>query len=238
MTLKVGATGPNVGELHQRLVEAGEEISDEELRLAYFGRTTLIAVQDFQARHVDAKGRPLEVDGVVGPSTMAALADPKQPVEAFIAAGWRSDASAAPCPEAAAAVVAALGMIGAREVPPGSNRGPVVDKFGGDGQPWCAYFVSWCWAQNPSGSPFGTKASALKLHSFAKTSGKLLLPDSPVLPGDIGILLRAGGRGHVELVCAPEWEGLVSFVGGNVANACRGTVRKRTAFQSYFRPIR
>jgi hypothetical protein len=179
----------------------------------------------------------------VGPATLAALADPRQPVETFTARGWRVDSAAAPTPEAALAVRAAVAQIGLREDPPGSNGGPAILKFGqqwdkaaGRYEPWCAYFVSWCWAQNSGGSPFGVRASALKLHGYAKANGRLVAPGDPVLPGDIGILLRSGGKGHAELVVAREFDGVVPCVGGNVSNACRGTAGPRARFPHYFRP--
>lgn len=233
------AVGGDVGELHQRLVEAGEQIDVGELHSAAFGKSTLIAVKDFQARHVDPRGRGLTVDGVVGPATWAALANPREPVEKFIADGWRQEPSLANH-EAMHAVMAAVAEIGQKEIPPGSNRGPRIDLYNGPdyvGSPWCAALVSWAWSRTPGGSPFGKKTSALKLYSWAKTNGKLLEAGAFLLPGDVGVLLRSGGRGHTEIVCAREFEGKVSFVGGNVANACRGTLRARDAFEYYFRPV-
>lgn len=238
MTIKMDAVGGDVGELHQRLVEAGEQIDVGELRSATFGKSTLIAVQDFQARHVDPRGRGLTVDGVVGPMTWAALANPREPVEKFIADGWRQEPSMTNH-EAMHAVMAAVAEIGQKEIPPGSNRGPRIDLYNGPdyvGSPYCANFASWAWSRTPAGSPFGKKASALKLYSWAKTNGKLLEPVAAVSPGDIGIILRSGGRGHVELVVSREFDGNISLVGANVAGAVRGTVRNRSAFQYFMRP--
>jgi hypothetical protein len=73
----------------------------------------------------------------------------------------------------------ALGEVGIREVPSGSNRGPCaggatrgcVDAYtGGRDQPWCAHFVSWCFEQTGF-SPFGHLASVNGLRSWGRSQG-------------------------------------------------------------------
>lgn len=240
MLLVLGMTGPQIGTLHQLLVEAGEFVDAGELRQAVFGPSTKTAILDFQSSHLDSTGRPLSVDGQVGPVTWAALEDPRAPHEVFLADGWRGDVVAAPNDDARAAVAVAIGEIGTKEDPPGSNRGPRVDMYEGAdwlGSPWCALFASWCWGRAPGGSPFGVLASALKLRDWGTQHGALLGAE-PLLPGDIGLILRARGRGHVEIVTSLEWDGQVALVGGNVSNAVRGTVRARGAFSHFLRPRR
>ena len=117
-----------------------------------FDAATTAAVRLFQARFTDAHGTPLRVDGVVGPVTWAALFPDAEP------------APAAPAPPlAAAALDAARGEIGVREVPPGSNRGPKVDVYlravgldpAAGCYAWCAAFVYWCFGKGaaPSSAP-------------------------------------------------------------------------------------
>jgi len=52
---------------------------------------------------------------------------------------------------AAAAGLRALAVarrnLGVREEPPGSNRTPFGEWFGENGVPWCAIFVSYCFAE-------------------------------------------------------------------------------------------
>jgi len=239
--LKIGDRGTDVGDVQQQLIESGEQIDQSELSQAFFGPSTKTAVLDFQSSHLDSAGHPLVADGLVGPFTRLALANPKMPTERFIADGWEAKLTAAPNNEALAAVAAAVGEIGTKEDPDGSNRGPRVDMYEGAdwlGSPWCALFVSWAWGRAPRGSPFGIQASALKMRDWGATHSNLLGADDVLLPGDVGIILRAQGRGHVEMVVGLEIEGKVSLVGGNVSNAVRGTVRDRAAFSHFMRPIR
>lgn len=241
MSLVLGATGAAVGALQQSLIEAGETIDQQELRQAFFGPSTKIALLDFQASHLTIDGHPLVVDGIAGPRTLDALAAPMMPREVFIADGWEGDIVSAPNDEARAAVAVAIAEIGTKEDPTGSNRGPRVDMYEGAdwlGSPWCALFVSWCWGRAPGGSPFGILASALKLRDWAATHGALLAGGDDLLPGDIGVILRAGGRGHVELVVGCLFDDKISLVGGNVGNAVRGTVRAPDAFTAFLRPLR
>lgn len=238
-TLRLGSLGPTVGDLHQRLIEAGEQVDQDELKRAFFGESTKAAVVDFQQSHLDARGKPLVADGLVGPVTLAALANPRAPVEILIMNSWRGEPSKAPNAEAMMATAAAISEIGVREDPRTPNRGQMVDTYNGPnwlGAPWCANFVSWCWNRTTSGSPFGQKASALKIRDWAAQNSKILPVSEPVLPGDIGVIVRAGGRGHVEIVCGCEFDGKLSLVGGNVGNAVRGTVRERSAFSHFVRP--
>jgi hypothetical protein len=96
-----------------------------------YGVATASAVREFQADH------KLEVDGVVGPHTRAALekAKPgKRPRHAGGSIGRK-------------ALAEALRHLGTRESPAGSNRTPFGRWFGVDGVPWCNIFVSYCFRQ-------------------------------------------------------------------------------------------
>lgn len=240
-TLVLGSSGVEVGTAQQLLLEAGESIDQAELDKAFFGPSTKTALLDFQTSHLDGAGHPLVADGIIGDKTCAALENPRTPAGAFIADGWRGEVTEAPNADAMAAVSAAIGEIGVQEYPLGSNRGPRVDMYEGAdwlGSPWCALFAGWVWGRAPGGSPFGVLASALKIRDWAASRGALLLPGDTLLPGDIGVILRAGGRGHVELVVGREFDGDLSLVGGNVSNAVHGTVRTRDAFTCFVRPKR
>jgi len=241
MTLIFGMAGNAVGDLHQMLLEAGEKIDADELRTQTFGPSTKTAVLDFQSSHVDSQGKPLGQDGIVGPITYAALQNPREPVERFTAAGWKYDLNECWAQERMV-VEHAVGEIGTQESPPGSNRGPKIDLYNGPdylGAPWCANFVSYMWRYADGGSPFGKLASAFKFKSWGEEKGHILPTHEPARPGDIGVIMRAQGRGHVELVIGGELPGEpLRLVGGNVSNAVRGTVRDRSVFTCIVRPLK
>jgi hypothetical protein len=241
MVLKIGDRGVEVGNVQQLLVESGEQIDQGELSQAFFGPSTKTAILDFQSSHLDASGHPLIADGLIGPITIAALNNPRQPIESFIADGWRGEPSKAPNPDAVFAVAAAIGEIGTKEDPPGSNRGLRVDMYNGPdylGDPWCANFCSWAWGRSQNGSPFGQLASALKLRDWGARTGNLLGASDALLPGDIAIILRAQGRGHAGIVVGTEFDEKISLCEGNCANAVRGTLRDRSFWSHFVRPIR
>lgn len=110
-----------------------------------FGAETLRSAQLLQARSVDSLGRPLVIDGIVGAATWGALFN-QEP--ASVEEKPRS-------PLLFEVLQFARSAIGARENPPGSNRGPEVDTYlravglnpGAGSFPWCAAFVYWCFDQ-------------------------------------------------------------------------------------------
>lgn len=217
---------PTNGDLQQALVEAGYSISHDELDSEIYGVTTRRAVEDYQRR------TGLSIDGVAGPQTWAALKRGAGSV--FVAPGWRSDER-----NARASVVevvrVAVGEIGQHEDPPGSNRGARIDVYarGHLGTPWCAWFASWCY--RVAGAPFGTIGSAWGLYEWAKAHGRLVT--APLQPGDVAIIRRAGGHGHVGIVVADLGGGKIATVEGNSANAVRGRVRAVGDFTDYARPV-
>lgn len=69
-TLRSGSSGSSVRELQERLNAGGETLTVD----GRFGALTEAAVRRFQNRTADpATGKPLVVDGIVGPRTWAAL---------------------------------------------------------------------------------------------------------------------------------------------------------------------
>ena len=126
--LREGSKGPDVGALHQALVETGLQVDVTELDRVEFGPSTKEAVEDFQARHQDGQGRTLRVDGVVGPLTWAAISGGAQPPGKWTVPGWRCDLSEVPEPVRWVLQVA-RNELGVREQPPRSNRGPRVDQY-------------------------------------------------------------------------------------------------------------
>jgi peptidoglycan hydrolase-like protein with peptidoglycan-binding domain len=187
-----------------------------------FDAATAAAVRLFQARFTDVHGLPLKVDGIVGPVTWAALfpdaAPPPVP---------------APSPLAAAALDAARGEVGVREVPPGSNRGPEVDAYlrtvglepAGGSYAWCAAFVYWCYDRGAAAlgvpNPLPRTAGVLALWNGAGRAGaeriaaaEVSVRPSLVRSGQIFVLSTGGGLGHVGLVESVDG-GVLTTIEGN-----------------------
>jgi hypothetical protein len=125
----------------------------------------------------------------------------------------------------------AQSYVGAKEEPPDSNRGPIVDKFNeGTGRAWCAYYVSYVIRQ----IGVGTRSipSVLSIYNRAKALGVLSTTPSP---GAVFLQInddndRDGvdkGFNHTGIVTAVLPGGMMSTVEGNISNVV-GT-RQRAA---------
>ena len=242
-----GARGPDIGTLHQMLVETGLIVDSDELTTQAFGSSTEAAVRDFQARHVDADGRALVQDGVVGPKTWAAIDGGSQPAK-WSAPGWHADLSSVSEP-AHRVLEIAIGEIGVREQPPGSNRGPRIDVYTNwvgvppekQGPPWCASYVCWAWTHAEGGSPMGRLQSVYKITEWARTPPAHLVDSAGleigIRPGDVFCILRTRFHGHCGLVVEPIGDGQVSTVEGNSSGAVRGLVREVATFTHLVRVV-
>ncbi len=187
-----------------------------------FGPRMKQLVKLFQARHVDAAGRPLVQDGEVGSLTWRALFGndsvpanntPNDPYLAHVLA-----------------VAAGEEARHVREVPTNSNRGPEVEEYQGSagaspGDPWCCAFVYWCFATAAKAAghanPMVRTAGCLDHWQKAPSRGarRILSPaaiGNPALvkPGMIFIMDHGGGKGHTGLVESTAG-GLLTTIEGN-----------------------
>ncbi len=183
-----------------------------------FGPETMEAVELFQARSVDGRGQPLEVDGRVGPMTWAAL---------FRVA--TAAATEAKTPLATEVLNVARAEIGVREQPEGSNTGPEVNQFlasvgAAPGNAWCAAFVYWCLSKAAANvgerNPGIRTAGALDLWNQAGAKGVKRVAcaeaaDRPALvePGMVFVISTGGGHGHVGFVESVEGVVLTTIEG-------------------------
>lgn len=217
--LRFGDDGPHVLELTRLLTERGhlEQVGPR------FDRVVRRAVKEFQARHVDSRGRPLAVDGLVGPLTWWALRHPdntallgtSEPVETTLPEGGSAAGRAA-----LRAAIAEM-QAGAREVG-ANNDGPFVDKYLNGIVPapanWCAGFTSWCYTHAPGGLPFRYSLGARDIRDQFRRQGWTYdvgerLPE----PGDIIVWWRDqpdSWKGHIGLV-HHHADGIVYTVEGN-----------------------
>lgn len=158
-------------------------------------------VREFQRAHVDVLGKPLAVDGDLGPKTQ-----------------WAMDLFSC-SPRRRLVVHRAQSALGVTEDPPKSN----LDKGGHikawmrrcgakPGEPWCAAFASWC-------LDTVAIAGALALgRSFSATS----LP----LPGDVMYFATGGGKGHCGIVVGIAGHEVMT-IEGNCQDAVRCVRRAR-----------
>jgi hypothetical protein len=241
MFVKLGSLGKPVVDLQQALIEAGFDVGVDASDHV-FGHDTYAAVLKFQSEHFGPDGKALSIDGVVGDDTWWAIQHP--------AAEPAPGSGDAPRQEvggrlAATALEAAMGELqaGSKESPSGSNRGSRVDLYTGlagkpatlAGPPWCAFFVSWCFAQNPGGSPFGTIGGALNIAHWAERNNCAITRGTlPPLAGDIFVINRDGIHGHTGLVRAVVGD-QIQTVEGNSVNAVRSIPRPIATLQSFVR---
>lgn len=169
------------------------------------------ALRRFQSEATDWTGRPLKVDGQLGPRTRWALAISDLPRH-------RRDIVAIACSQ-----------VGVEEVPPGSNRGVAVDGYlkptGLSAVPWCAAFV--CWVLREAGCLEGLKFTP----SAAQCLRQLRPAVSGPLPGDVFGWVNPDGTGHVGFVIgdAPvsSGQGAIITCEGNSRHGVRVNCRPR-----------
>lgn len=187
-----------------------------------FGPKMEQCVRLFQARNVDAFGRPLKIDGIVGSITWAALFGH----ESVPASGGSADELLARMMEVAAGEEAK----GVREVPRNSNRGPEVEAYLrrvglGPGYAWCCAFVYWCFDEAAKSlgrrNPMVRTAGCLDHWRRAPGAGatrvataRAMADPSLVKPGMIFIMDFGGGAGHTGVV-EKTWGGFIRTVEGN-----------------------
>ncbi len=216
--LKEGSRGPAVLKLTRILKRRGHLESTRHS----FNRPVRRAVEEFQARHVDELGRPLVVDGVVGPLTWWAFENEIEVLAPPVGADFTSMPARGGSPRGRAALKTGIDEMkaGARET--GSNNsGRFIKKYlNGILEPpanWCAGFVSWCFAQHPNGIPFRYSLGARDIRFQFKDRGWLLEEDEVPEPGDIIVWWRGqpnGWKGHIGFVhhCS---NGFVYTIEGN-----------------------
>jgi lysozyme family protein len=205
--VQIDMTGPDVTNIQKRLLALGIDPGGVD---DVFGEQTRSAVKLFQARTVDETGAPLEIDGVVGQKTWAALFGRIVP-------------AIRTAPPAVGSLLAevlrvAAGEVGVMEVPLGSNRGPRVDEFlnsvgpGLLGQPWCMAFIYFCFVQaaqrlgvaNPAPRTAGVQQSWRMAQSITGIKivphEKAMNDPSLVTPGMVFYIDTGGGHGHAGFV--------------------------------------
>jgi hypothetical protein len=196
-----------------------------------FDASTRGALRLFQARFADCQGRPLTVDGLLGPQTWGAL----------FGCGAFARREEAPSELLREVLQRAASQVGLKEDPPGSNRGPEVDLYlravglapERGSYPWCAAFVYYCFdwaaADLKRANPAVKTASVLAHWERARKQGIPCIAtaqaaENPALvrPGAVFVLATGRGQGHMGFVEAIEGARLVTIEG----NSNRGGSRE------------
>jgi lysozyme family protein/cell wall-associated NlpC family hydrolase len=224
-----GSTGDAVKDLQQRLADLGAA----PLLNGVFDQVTKFAVQLFQARSVDSSGEPLEVDGVVGPNTWAALFGPDSvcgPATLPSMPPLRALASGRPLLTDTVLDIADS-QVGVMERPPGSNRGPEVESYLASvdlapGNPWCMAFVYWTFreASGASGMPNRVPKTGRVLDAWMRsqhlpeimtvTVEEVQKDPSLVRPGMVFFMSTGNGNGHCGIV-VENINGMLVTIEGN-----------------------
>ncbi|MDB5538956.1 MAG: hypothetical protein JWQ89_683 [Devosia sp.] len=218
--LSKGATGSKVRDLARNLKALGYYFGVE---TSTFDNEVWKAVRAFQMQGVDAVGRPLVVDGVVGPVTLAAIEAhlggttiSLPPASGPLAPGGSATARGA-LKAAIAELEAGHGEVG------GNNKGPHVAKYlNGIIDPpaeWCAAFVSFCFKNSGQPMPYTYSLGARDVLKRMRDKGFGVKVDAanPPLPGDVIVWWRNAPdswHGHVGLVHSYV-DGLVHTIEGN-----------------------
>jgi hypothetical protein len=187
-----------------------------------FGPKMKRVVKLFQARNVDAEGRPLKQDGEVGSVTWSVLFGS----DSVTTTSATEDALLARVLSIAAGEEAKA----VREMPKNSNRGPQVDGYlrrAGvpPGYAWCCAFVYWCFDEasktlaltNPMVKTGGcidhwNRAVAKGAQRIATRAA--LADPGLIKPGMVFVMDHGGGLGHTGLV-ENVAGGLITTVEGN-----------------------
>ena len=216
-----------------RIVEAGDTdpvvvraVEDQLIRLGYsrtaigvFDSALTSLVSLFQAQNSDLMGRPLKVDGRVGPNTWGALF-------AVASSGGLLDKI----------VAVAQSQVGVSEVPPGSNRGPQVEAYLksvglGGGYAWCMAFVHWCVreAAAPGPCPAPADGGVLSVLQIVQSQtparfiskADVIAAPQIVKPGWVFIQDHGHSLGHTGIVKSLSGGGLTTIEGNTSPGASR-----------------
>jgi len=216
--LKFGATGSAVRKVTEFLKRLGF-ISSSKSR---FDAEVRKAVKAFQSQNVDPRGRPLSVDGIVGPLTLWALEGGT--VETPINSLGNIPSGGSRIGRAALRIAIQEMEAGAKEIS-GNNRGPWVKKYlnglAPEGNSWCAGFVSWCHEEAPGAMPFEYSVGARDIRNQFRRSGwSYDASEAQPQPGDIVVWWRGtidSWKGHIGLVHHYK-DGILYTIEGNRGN--------------------
>jgi hypothetical protein len=222
--LKLHSAGPAVTALTEDLRALGYYSGAP---TSTFNPEVAKSVRAMQMQTVDIAGRPLVVDGIVGPVTQWALDRRRGRVgeleQAPAIEKLALPPAAGPQIGLAALKVAIAEMDAGHGEIGGDNRGPHVRRYLNDlapeGKDWCAGFVSFCFRETGLPMPFKYSVGARDIRNQMRSAGHEVTPTpiDPPRPGDIIVWWRTsptGWQGHVGIVHSCSG-GLLRTIEGN-----------------------
>jgi len=135
----------------------------------------------------------------------------------------------------------AASQIGTKESPAGSNKQKYGVWYPMNGSPWCAIFVSWCFAQAgyekllPSGKRFASCAVGV---NGAKSVKRWHAGTSGIQPGDVVFFdwQPNGAADHVGIVESVIKGGIVTIEGNTGVGEGVYRCTRKASIMGYFRP--
>ncbi len=186
----------------QHLLSSHGYFSDRIPSHGIFDDITHENVSLFQLQHIDANGKPLTVDGIVGKSTWWALENPSGTAQQNHFKATPPN-GLTPKRRQILQVILEEHTKPVFEVPDGSNRSIDIDNYWGNtgviGQPWCCAFVSWILLEVLGKLPINGKHH-LGVQQMWRDARRHGLETNHPKPGDIFIQLKSGGKGHTGFV--------------------------------------
>ena len=189
-----------------------------------FGQVTHKAVRAFQQTHIGPDRKPLNPDGVVGPATWWALANPSGPAQRQNIVAPASDHNLSTGRLLALDQCRKLHAKGIQERPDGANTGGGVEVFHKWFQmspaPWCAMVFNWIVYQALNRLPWGIKIAHVKTlyqacqkRGLAKAVGSGYRPR----PGDGFVMVHPDSTGHIGMIAAvsEDWQTLQVYEGNS-----------------------
>lgn len=188
------------------------------------------AVIYFQQTHQGPEGEWLGVDGEVGGKTWWSLENATGDAQRSFIESRIPDGLSELRQLVLETVVAEHGAV---EIPNGSNRGPLVDKFlpkfllsrPGQGPAWCCFFVSWGTKDALGTYPLKKRIGSCRVASKQAQALGMWHPNDgsyTPIPGDIFVMLYQGkksGMGHIGFVVRVDPEtGRFNTCEGNCGN--------------------
>jgi len=232
---KLGDRSPKIGELQSRLINAGFAIPN--LIPTLYTPEMVDVVKDFQDKHVNAKGKWLDVDGDIGEETIWALyhnsgeaqkthlinamVGPNKVPSNMIPQGLTTRR------EVAIRFAIQDHIIGVHEIPDGGNRGGGINKYGHPGWQWCLGAALY-WIRQ-AGIYVPDIWGCRKFWNWANERGLAYPVNSPDvlarIPANIAIIIH-GSTGHAMLAIGFSKD-LTQFntIAGNEGNGVRLRLR-------------